>query len=334
MPPTTVLLTGATGFLGASLARALIARGHSVRAFMRPGSPRDTLAGLPIEPALGELTDPESLRRAMSGAGAVIHAAADYRIFVPDPKTMWATNVGGTGHVMGAALEAGVPRIVHVSSVATLHPRADGTPATEQDAVDPEDAIGPYKQSKAAAERLVEALVERDRLPAVIVNPSTPIGAYDRRPTPTGRVILEAARGKMPAYVDTGLNLVHVEDCAAGVVAALDHGEVGERHILGGQDVTLREMLEFIATETMHRRPFRLPRAPLYPFAWLAEAAARARLINGEPMLTRDGLAMSAQRMFFSSAKAARVLNHHARPWQEGVRDAIAWFRAQGMLRA
>ncbi|MCX8132786.1 MAG: NAD-dependent epimerase/dehydratase family protein [Roseococcus sp.] len=334
MPPTTVLLTGATGFLGASLARALLARGHRVRAFVRPGSPRATLAGLDIETALGELTDPASLRCAMAGVGAVIHAAADYRIFVPDPQRMWEVNVGGTGHVMGAALEAGVPRIVHVSSVATLHPRADGAPATEADAVEPEAAIGPYKQSKAAAERLVEALVRRDGLPAVIVNPSTPIGPYDRRPTPTGRVILEAARGRMPAYVETGLNLVHVEDCAAGVVAALDHGAVGERHILGGQDVTLREMLEFIAAETGHRRPFRLPRAPLYPLAMLAEAAARIGLTRGEPMLTRDGLAMSAQRMFFSSAKAARVLGHRARPWQEGVRDAIAWFRAQGMLGA
>jgi dihydroflavonol-4-reductase len=334
MPPTTVLLTGATGFLGASLARVLLARGHRVRAFVRPGSPRATLAGLPIETALGELTDPASLRYAMAGVGAVIHAAADYRIFVPDPKRMWEVNVGGTGHVMGAALEAGVPRIVHVSSVATLHPRADGSPATEADAVEPEAAIGPYKQSKAAAERLVEALVQRNGLPAVIVNPSTPIGPYDRRPTPTGRVILEAARGRMPAYVETGLNLVHVEDCAAGVVAALDHGAVGERHILGGQDVTLREMLEFIAAETGHRPPFRLPRAPLYPLAVLAEAAARLGLARGEPMLTRDGLAMSAQRMFFSSEKAARVLGHRARPWQEGVRDAIAWFRAQGMLRA
>ncbi|WP_027283689.1 hopanoid-associated sugar epimerase [Rubritepida flocculans] len=334
MPPTTVLLTGATGFLGASLARVLLARGHRVRAFLRPGSPRATLAGLPIETALGELTDPASLRYAMAGVGAVIHAAADYRIFVPDPKRMWEVNVGGTGHVMGAALEAGVPRIVHVSSVATLHPRADGSPATEADAVEPEEAIGPYKQSKAAAERLVEALVQRNGLPAVIVNPSTPIGPYDRRPTPTGRVILEAAKGKMPAYVETGLNLVHVEDCAVGVVAALDHGAVGERHILGGQDVTLREMLEFIAAETGHRRPFRLPRAPLYPLAFLAETAARLGLVRGEPMLTRDGLAMSAQRMFFSSEKAARVLGHRARPWQEGVRDAIAWFRAQGMLGA
>jgi len=329
MPPTTILLTGANGFLGASLARVLLAKGHTVRAFVRPRSPRHTLEGLPVQVALGDLTDAASLRYAMAGVGAVIHAAADYRIFVPDPARMFAVNVTGTGNVMAAALEAGVPRIVHVSSVATLKPRKGGV-ATEEDAAAPEEAIGPYKQSKTAAERLVEDLVRTHALPAVIVNPSTPIGPLDRRPTPTGRVILEAARGKMPAYVETGLNLVHVEDCAAGVVAALDHGAPGERHILGGQDVTLAEMLGFIAAECGHRPPFRLPRAPLLPLAHLSEAMAR--VTKKEPMLTRDGLRMAAQTMFFSSEKAARVLGHRARPWQEGVRDAIAWFRGAGML--
>jgi dihydroflavonol-4-reductase len=330
MRPTTVLLTGASGFLGASLARALLAQGHAVRALLRPQSPRRTLDGLPIEIAEGDVTDAASLAAAARGAGALIHAAADYRIFVPDPARMFAVNLAGTEAVMRAALAAGVPRIVHVSSVATLKPRADGTPATEADAADPAEAIGPYKRSKTEAERLVEAMVAREGLPAVIVNPSTPIGPFDRRPTPTGRVILEAARGRMPAYVETGLNLVHVADCAAGVVAALDRGAPGERHILGGQDVTLAELLGFIAAECGRRPPFRLPRAPLFPLALAAEAMARAT--GAEPMLTRDGLRMAAQRMFFSSAKAARVLGHRARPWQEGVRDAIAWFRAQGML--
>ncbi|HEV7457981.1 MAG TPA: hopanoid-associated sugar epimerase [Roseococcus sp.] len=329
MPPTTILLTGANGFLGASLARELLARGHAVRAFVRPRSARHTLDGLPIELALGDLTDAQSLRDAMAGVGAVIHAAADYRIFVPDPARMFEVNVAGTGHVMAAALEAGVPRIVHVSSVATLKPRPGGV-ATEADAAAPSEAIGPYKQSKTAAERLVEEMVRTQALPAVIVNPSTPIGPRDSRPTPTGRIILEAARGKMPAYVETGLNLVHVEDCAAGVVAALDHGTPGERHILGGQDVTLAEMLGFIAAECGHRPPFRLPRAPLVPLAHLSEAWAR--ITKKEPMLTRDGLRMAAQTMFFASDKASRVLGHQARPWQEGVRDAIAWFRAERML--
>ena len=331
MPPTTVLLTGATGFLGASLARALLAQGHSVRALVRPQAPREGLAGLDISYALGTVTDQKSLAYAMIGVGAVIHAAADYRIFVPNPGVMRETNVIGTAAVMQAALEAGVARIVHVSSVATLRPRADGSPATEMDTATPEEAIGPYKASKTEAERVVEAMVARVGLPAVIVNPSTPIGPYDRRPTPTGRLILEAARGNMPAYVATGLNLVHVADCAAGCVAALDHGVPGERHILGGQDVSLAEMLRYIAKERGHRAPFRLPRAPLFPLAWVAESMAR--FTGKEPMLTLDGLRMAGHHMFFSSAKAKRVLNFHARPWQDGVRDAIAWFEAAGMLR-
>lgn len=331
MHPTTILLTGATGFLGASLARALLAQGHAVRALVRPRAARETLAGLDISYALGTVTDQKSLAYAMAGVGGMIHAAADYRIFVPDPDRMRATNVGGTEAVMRAALEAGVPRIVHVSSVATLKPRPDGTPATEEDAATPEEAIGPYKASKTEAERLVEQMVKREGLPAVIVNPSTPIGPYDRRPTPTGRVILEAARGKMPAYVETGLNLVHVEDCAAGCVAALDHGEVGERHILGGQDVTLAQMLEFIALECGHRRPFKLPRAPLYPLAVLSQLAAR--VTGREPMLTIDGLRMAEHRMFFSAEKARRVLGFQTRPWQEGVMDAIHWYERVGMLR-
>lgn len=331
MPPTTILLTGATGFLGASLARALLAEGHAVRALVRPQAARKGLEGLDVSYALGTVTDQKSLAYAMAGVGGVIHAAADYRIFVPNPGAMRETNVIGTAAVMQAALEAGVPRIVHVSSVATLRPRADGTPATEADTATPEEAIGPYKRSKTEAERVVEAMVQRAGLPAVIVNPSTPIGPYDHRPTPTGRVILEAARGKMPAYVETGLNLVHVADCAAGVVAALDHGVVGERHILGGQDVSLAEMLRFIAAECGHRPPIRLPRAPLFPLAWIAEAAAR--VTGREPMLTRDGLRMAGHHMFFSAEKARRVLGFQARPWQEGVRDAIAWFAEAGMLR-
>lgn len=325
-----VLLTGATGFLGASLARAVLAQGHRLRALVRPGTPRDTLAGLEVEWALGSLTDIPSLSYAVAGCDALIHAAADYRIFVPDPRRMRAVNVTGTEALMRAALDAGLRRVVHVSSVATLTPRPDGSPATEEDAAAPEEAIGPYKSSKTEAERLVEAMVRAEGLPAVIVNPSTPIGPFDRRPTPTGRIILEAARGRMPAYVDTGLNLVHAADCARGIVAALERGTPGERHILGGQDVSLREMLCFIAAECGHRPPVRLPRAPLYPLAAVSELAAR--VTGREPMLTLDGLRMAGHRMFFSSAKAERVLGHRARPWQEGVRDAIGWFRGAGML--
>jgi len=324
------MLTGATGFLGSAIARALLARGHAVRALVREGTPRTVLEGLDIDFVPGDLADPASVARAMQGCSAAIHCAADYRIWVPDPARMRAVNLGGTETVMRAALAAGLRRVVHVSSVATLKPRADGSPATESDAARPEEAIGPYKRSKTEAERLVERLVAEAGLPAVIVNPSTPIGPRDRRPTPTGRVILEAARGKMPAYLDTGLNLVHAEDCAAGCVAALDRGVVGERHILGGQDVPLGGLLGHIATLHGRRPPVRLPRAPLWPLALASEGMAR--ITGREPMLTLDGLRMAGQRMYFSSAKAARVLGHRARPWQEAVADAIAWFRAAGML--
>ncbi|MBV1796929.1 hopanoid-associated sugar epimerase [Siccirubricoccus sp. G192] len=325
-----VMLTGATGFLGSAIARALVAAGHEVRALTRAGTPREVLEGVPVQFIPGDLTDPASIAEAVRGCDAVIHCAADYRIFVPDPARMLAVNLAGTEAVMRAALAAGCRRVVHVSSVATLKPRADGTPATEADAATPEAAIGPYKRSKTLAERAVERLVADSGLPAVIVNPSTPIGPRDRRPTPTGRIILEAARGRMPAYVDTGLNLVHVEDVAAGCVVALTRGAVGERHILGGQDVPLGELLGHVAGLFGRRAPVRLPRAPLWPAALVAEGWAR--LSGREPMLTLDGLRMAGQHMYFASGKAAQVLGHQARPWQEGVAEAIAWFRDHGRL--
>jgi dihydroflavonol-4-reductase len=326
-----VMLTGGTGFLGSAIALALHAAGHTVRALVRPGTPRAVLDGVPAEFIPGDLTDPASIATAVRGCGAVIHCAADYRIFVPDPARMWAVNVAGTEAVMRAALAEGCRRVVHVSSVATLRPRRDGRPATEADGATPAQAIGPYKRSKTEAERLVERLVAEAGLPAIIVNPSTPVGPRDRRPTPTGRIILEAARGRLPAYVDTGLNLVHVDDVAAGCVAALSHGAVGERHILGGEDVPLADLLARIANTFGHRRPVRLPRLPLWPAAVVSEGWAR--LSGREPMLTLDGLRMAARPMYFASDKARRVLGHRARPWQQGVADAVAWFREQGMLR-
>ena len=326
----TVMLTGATGFLGSAIARALVAEGHEVRALVRAETPRHVLRGLPVTYLEGDLRDEASVAGAARGAQSVIHCAADYRIWVPDPERMAEINVGGTARVMRAALEAGCRRVVHVSSVATLKPRADGTPATEEDAATPEQAIGPYKRSKTEAERLVEAMVAGEGLPAVIVNPSPPLGPRARRPTPTGRVILEAAWGRMPAYVDTGLNLAHVDDVAAGCVAALTRGAVGERHILGGQDVPLGVLLGHIARHFGRRPPLRLPRAPLFPLALAAEFWARRT--GREPMLTLDALRMAGQRMYFSSAKAERVLGYTARPWQQAVGDAIAWFREQGML--
>jgi len=226
------LVTGASGFVGSAVARAAQQAGYRVRALVRPSSRRDNLSGLDIEIAEGDMSDPASLARALAGARFLFHVAADYRLWAPDPAQLERTNVEGTRNVMQAALQEQVERIVYTSSVATLAPTTNGGPADESRALSEDAAIGMYKRSKVAAERLVESLIRRAALPAVIVNPSTPVGSRDLRPTPTGRVILEAARGHIPAYVDTGLNLVHVDDVAQGHVAALSRGKIGERYIL------------------------------------------------------------------------------------------------------
>jgi dihydroflavonol-4-reductase len=232
---------------------------------------------------------------------------------------------------MAAALRAGVERIVYTSSVATLATRSDGLAVDETAPLDERAAIGVYKRSKVAAERLVERMVAHDALPAVIVNPSTPIGPRDIKPTPTGRIIVEAASGRVPAFVDTGLNLVHVDDVAEGHVAALVRGSVGERYILGGDNILLVNMLGDIASLVGRKAPrLKLPRAPLYPIAAAAQMIARAT--KREPFLTLDGLRMSRHRMFFTSTKAERELGFHARPYAEGLRDAVNWFRNAGYL--
>jgi dihydroflavonol-4-reductase len=327
-----VLLTGATGFVGSAIARALLAAGYRVRVLVRASAVRTNLAGLDVELAEGDMLDAEAVARAIVGIRYVVHAAADYRLWARDPAALTAANVEGTRTVMQAALRAGVERVVYTSSVATLAPRIDGEAADETAPLDERAAIGAYKRSKVAAERLVEAMVLHDALPAVIVNPSTPIGARDIRPTPTGRIIVEAATGRIPAFLDTGLNLVHVDDVAAGHVAALVRGSVGERYILGGENVLLVQMLSDIARLVDRRPPrMRLPRAPLYPLAAAAELLARAT--KREPFLTLDGLRMSRHRMFYSGAKAARELGFRARPYGDGLRDAVDWFRAAGYLR-
>jgi len=231
---------------------------------------------------------------------------------------------------MEAAREARVERIVYTSSVATLKPRDNGGGADETDRADIGSAIGAYKKSKVAAERIVEAMVA-EGLPAVIVSPSTPIGPRDIRPTPTGRVIVQAASGRIPAYVDTGLNLVHVDDVAEGHVLALQKGRLGENYILGGENLTLKQVLQEIA-RILGRKPPRLelPRGPLYPIAYAAEAIAR--ITGKEPMVTADALAMSRHRMFFSSAKAKRELGFAARPYRAALEDALTWFRGAGYI--
>ena len=329
-PISHVLVTGVSGFVGAAVVRALVGSGYRVRGLVRATSPKANLRDFPGEIVEGDLLDRHAIDRAMTHCDALVHVAADYRLWAPDETAIFRSNVEGTRNVMAAALVAGIKRIVHTSSVATIAPDPDG-PADEDRPLAAENAIGAYKRSKVEAERLVEELVARDHLPAVIVNPSTPIGPRDVRPTPTGRIILDAARGRIPAFVDTGLNLVHVDDVAAGHVAALEKGEPGRRYILGGQDVTLKDMLAEIARQTGRRPPrIGLPRKPLYPLAVIAEGFGR--LTGHEPMLTRDALAMAKYKMFFSSARAERELGYRARPYGEAIGDALAWFTAEGML--
>lgn len=327
-----VLVTGASGFLGSAVARQALARGFRVRAMVRAQSPRRNLDGLPVEIVEGDMRDVRAMEAALQGVRYLFHVAADYRLWAPDPEEIVRTNVAGTEAVMGAAQACRVERIVYTSSVATLRVAGATAPVNEDAPMSGHEAIGAYKRSKVLAERVVEGMVARDGLPAVIVNPSTPIGPRDVRPTPTGRIIVEAASGKIPAFVDTGLNLVHVDDVAEGHMLALERGATGERYILGGQDVTLQQMLADLAAMTGRRPPtIKLPRWPLYPLAYAAEAVAR--VTGKEPFLTADGLSMSKYQMFFSSDKARRVLGYQARPYQEALREALEWFRAAGYLR-
>ena len=324
-----ILITGGSGFVGAAVVRQLVQSGHAVRALVRPTSAQTNLAGLPVETVHGDLRDADSLARAMAGIRYLFHVAADYRLWARHPQHIVQTNIEGTRALMDAALRAGVERIVYTSSVATLKARPDGAPSDETSPLDPAAAIGAYKYSKVLAERLVERLVAERKLPAVIVNPSTPIGPRDLRPTPTGRIIVEAAAGRMPAYVDTGLNLVHVDDVAAGHLQALEKGRIGERYILGGQDVLLGDMLREIARQTGRSPPkLRLPRRLIFPIAYAAEAAAY--FTDREPFVTSTGLRLAKDRMFFTSAKAERELAYRARPYREAIAEAIAWFRQHG----
>ena len=324
----TVLVTGASGFLGSAVARRLLAAGYAVRVLVRENSPVANLEDLDVEVVTGDLRDAGSLARAVKGCTGLFHAAADYRLWVPDPSPMFAINVDGTRALMLAALEAGVERIVYTSSVAALGLRKDG-PADEETPVSLEAVIGPYKKSKFIAEREVSRLVTERGLPAVIVNPSTPIGPRDIRPTPTGRVIVDAANGRIPAYVDTGLNVVHVDDAAEGHILAYKKGEIGEKYILGGENMPLADILAEVAKLCGRKPPtIKLPHAALYPVALISESWCRLR--GGEPIATLDSIRMAKKRMFFSSDKAREALAYAPRPAREALRDAVDYFRDMG----
>lgn len=324
-----VLVTGASGFVGAAVVRQLLTPERDVRVMIRQGSDRSNVQGLDVEVVTGDLTDHASLRTAVRGCHGVFHVAADYRLWVREPQAMFAANVAGTRALMQAALAADVGRIVYTSSVATLGIRK-GAPSDEETPVAFADMIGHYKQSKFLAEGEVRRMREEHDLPVVIVNPSTPIGPRDIKPTPTGRLIVEAAAGRMPAYVDTGLNVVHVEDVAAGHLLAYERGRIGERYVLGGEDMTLSAILGEIAALTGRKAPkIKLPHGAVLPLAYLAEAWSR--LAGGEPFVTADGVKMSRKQMFFSSAKAQAELGYRPRPARDALKDAVAYFRERGL---
>jgi dihydroflavonol-4-reductase len=326
-----VLVTGASGFVGSAVARKLATRGFTVRALVRPSSPRTNFADFACELVEGDMRDEASMTRAGRGARYLFHVAADYRLWARDSEDIVRNNREGTRATMQAALVAGIERIVYTSSVATLKPLA-GRAADELSRHDEASAPGAYKRSKVVAERVVEDMVRDAGLPAVIVNPSTPIGPRDVKPTPTGRIIVEAASGRMPAFLDTGLNLVHVDDVAEGHLLALERGRTGQSYILGGEDVGLKDMLAAIASLTGRRAPgVQLPRRPLYPLAYAAEAVAS--VTGREPFLTVDALKMAKYHMFFDSGLAARELGYCTRPYREGLADAIAWFRSAGFVK-
>jgi dihydroflavonol-4-reductase len=326
---TTALVTGANGFLGSAVVRALLARGVAVRAFARPRSDRRNLLGLDVEIAEGDVTDRGSLARAAAGCAAVFHVAADYRLWVADAAPMYRANVDGSVNVLEAAAAAGAARMVYTSSVAVLGINQDRTPADESTPVSVTDMVGHYKRSKFLAEEAVRKRAAELGYPVVTVNPSTPIGPRDIKPTPTGRILLDAAAGRMPAFVDTGLNLVHVDDVARGHLAALDSGTPGERYILGGDDYTLQRILELVAEHVGRRAStIRLPHWSVYPLA--AGAEAIAKITKREPRVTLDGVRMARKHMYFSSRKAQRELGYQWRDPRVAIAAAVDWFKAHG----
>ena len=322
------LVTGANGFVGAAVVRALLAAGEAVRAGVRAGSDRANLKALAAEVVPADITKPEELGAAMHGCDGVFHVAADYRLWVADARPMYRTNVEGSLNVLAAAAAAGERRGVYTSSVAVLG-IVQGGVADEDTPVTEAAMIGHYKRSKFLAEQAVRERAREIGLEVVTVNPSTPVGPGDVKPTPTGRVILDAAAGKMPAFVDTGLNIVHVDDVARGHLLAYERGMPGERYILGGEDMSLQQILAVVAAHVGRKPPsVKLPHWSVYPAALVAEGVAR--LTGREPRVTLDGLRMSKKHMYFSSRKAERELGYTWRGPKLAIGDAVDWFKQHG----
>jgi dihydroflavonol-4-reductase len=322
-------VTGATGFLGFHVARALAEQGAELRLLIRSSSSLKNLEGLKAETAVGDLRDPASIEKAMAGCDMVFHVAADYRLWVRDPDEMYRSNVEGTRAILDAARTSGVRRLVHTSSVGTVGFTANGHPADEDSPVSLNDMIGHYKRSKFMSEQLALA-AGRGGMHVVVVNPTTPVGERDVKPTPTGRIIVDFLKRKFPAYVETGLNLVDVRECARGHIAALEKGKPGERYILGGENLTLKQILDKLGEITGLTSPkLKLP----YMFAFaagLVDEAVTGRLLKREPRATVDTVRMGKKKMFASSARAERELGWHTVPVDDALGRAVEWFRANG----
>jgi dihydroflavonol-4-reductase len=325
------LVTGGTGFVGSHVVRALLAKDRPVRCLVRTESRRDNLEGLPVEIVVGDLTDPASLARALSGVETLYHVAADYRLWARDPRELYRANAGGTESILAAAAAAGVAKVVYTSSVAALGLNDDGSPGDETTPVARDRIIGHYKKSKYDAERVAQAWAARG-LPVVIVNPSTPIGECDIKPTPTGQMIVDFLNRKVPAYVDTGLNLVDVQDVAAGHLAAAEKGRSGERYILGNRNMTLKEILDVLARLAGLPAPkVRLPH--WIPLSVAAVTTGVARVTGRAPRISLESVRMSTHRMFFDAGKAVRELGLPQTPVEEPLARAVAWFREKGYVR-
>lgn len=323
-----VFITGATGFIGASLTRKLLEQGCEVLALVRPGSATTNLAGLPVRFHEGDLLDRDSLERGLAGCDTLFHAAADYRLWTRNPRSMYDVNVGGTRAVLEAALKHNLTRVVYTSSVGTLGNPGNGTPGTEDTPVSFREMVGHYKKSKFLAEREAETFLERG-LPLVIVNPSTPVGQLDIKPTPTGKIIVDFLNRRMPAYLDTGLNLIDVEDCATGHILAARHGRIGEKYILGNENLTLRNIFSLLEEISGLPAPrVKLPYAPILLAAYANEAISR--ITGRQPLIPLAGVRMAGKLMYFDSSKAIRELKLPQQPVRHALEKAVEWFRAEG----
>ena len=324
-------ITGATGFVGAHVARALAAQGAELRLLVRPTSPLENIAELRAETVTGDLREPESLKKAMQGCEFAFHVAADYRLWVRDPEEMYKANVEGTRAIIEAAQASGVRRVIYTSSVATMGFTRDGHIATEESPVSIQDMVGHYKRSKFMAE---EIALEAGRKGAdvVVVNPTTPIGEYDIKPTPTGRIVVDFLKRKFPAYVDTGLNLADVKEVARGHLLAMEKARPGERYILGGENLTLKQILDKLAAMTGLPSPkMKVPHAVAMGFA-VFDQLLTGVVMGKEPRATIDAVKMGRKKMFASSAKADRELGYRSLPVEDALRRAVEWFQAHGYV--